>query len=99
METTYSHARQNLASLLDKVVDDCETVIIHRKGRPDVAMIDAAELSSIQETLYVLGSTANGLRLLTTIASIEDGTATPIPWDDVKDEIYAELKRAKSRSA
>lgn len=32
IETTYSQARENLASLMDRVTDDLEVVIITRRG-------------------------------------------------------------------
>ena len=44
IEKSYSEARANFASLLDRVSGDAETVIVHRRGHPDVAIIDAAEL-------------------------------------------------------
>lgn len=50
IETTYSNARKNLPSLLDQVTDDREVVVIKHRGHEDVAMISAAELSSIRET-------------------------------------------------
>ena len=49
METTYTKARENLAALMDKVVDDREAIIIHRRGQPDVALIAADELESLLE--------------------------------------------------
>src|SRR5207245_10716043 len=63
IETSYSEARANLASLMDRVTADAETVFIHRRGRPDVALIDAAELRSLQETVHLLASRANARRL------------------------------------
>ena len=49
IETTYTLARANLAKLLDEVTANRETVIIHRRGSEDVAMITASELESIHE--------------------------------------------------
>jgi antitoxin YefM len=70
--TTYSKARAELASLLDKVCDDREVVIIQRRGRDDVAMISAAELSSLRETAHLLRSPRNATRLF---AALEDVAA------------------------
>ncbi|HCA59801.1 MAG TPA: prevent-host-death protein, partial [Blastocatellia bacterium] len=44
IEVTYSEARNNLASILDQVTNDSEVVVIKRRGRSSVAMIDADEL-------------------------------------------------------
>ena len=40
-ETTYTELRENLASYLDRVVDDREVVVVKRRGARDVAIIAA----------------------------------------------------------
>jgi prevent-host-death family protein len=40
-ETTYSSLRENLATVLDQVADRQGTVIVRRRGAPDVALIPA----------------------------------------------------------
>ena len=64
IQTTYNYARANLAHLLDVVENDCEVVVIQRKGHGDVALIAANELESLRETSYLLRSPANAKRLL-----------------------------------
>ncbi len=73
IQTTYTRARAHLAELLDEVVDNRETVVIRRRGREDVAMIAAAELSSILETAYLLRSPRNAERLLRSLESARRG--------------------------
>ena len=73
-EITYSHARANLAHLLDEVTENREVVIIHRRHGEDAALIAASELTSLLETAYLLRSPANAERLLTA----PDGVATPL---------------------
>jgi antitoxin YefM len=63
-EISYSQARENLASILDEVTDNSTIAIIKRRGRKDVAMLPAEELSSLLETVYLLRSPANAKRLL-----------------------------------
>lgn len=87
IETSYTEARANLASLCDKVVDDCETVIIKRRGRPAVALIAADELASLRETVYLLSSPANGLRLLTAFKRAEERTVAPMTIAELKREV------------
>lgn len=67
-ETTYTALRENLASYLGRVTDDREVVIVKRRGAPDVAIIAADELASLEETAYLLRSPANAKRLLQTLA-------------------------------
>ena len=66
-ETTYTLARSNLAALLDQVVANRDTVIIHRRGSEDVAVIAASELSSLMETAHLLRSPRNAARLMTAL--------------------------------
>ena len=64
-ETSYTSLRANLSSVLDRVIDDQEVVIVKRKGGlRDVALIPAAELSSMMETLHLMSSPKNAARLL-----------------------------------
>jgi antitoxin YefM len=64
IKTTYSQARQNLASLLDQVTGDREIAIIKRRGSEDVALVSADELAGLLETAHLLRSPANAKRLL-----------------------------------
>jgi antitoxin YefM len=65
IETTYTHLRDNLATVLDQVVDNQEVVIVRRRGARDVALIPADELAGLIETAHLLRSPANAKRLLT----------------------------------
>ena len=64
IQTTYSNARANLASLLDQVSDNREIVVIKRRGSEDVALVAVSELSSLLETAHLLRSPKNAQRLL-----------------------------------
>jgi antitoxin YefM len=62
-ETSYTELRENLASYLDRVVNDREVVVVKRRGARDVAIIAADELAGLEETAYLLRSPANARRL------------------------------------
>ena len=64
IETTYSQARAALATLMSRVTDDREVVVVRRRDHPAVAMIAADELASLMETAHLLRSPANAERLL-----------------------------------
>lgn len=68
IETTYTSLRENLATFLDRVVDDCEVVVVKRRGERDVAIIAADELAGLEETAYLLRSPANARRLREALA-------------------------------
>jgi hypothetical protein len=42
VKTSYSHARENLATLWDEIEDSREAVVIARRGHEDMALIPAA---------------------------------------------------------
>lgn len=67
VETTYTRLRDQLASVLDRVVEDQEVVIVRRRGSRDVALIPADELAGLMETAYLLRSPKNARRLLTAL--------------------------------
>jgi antitoxin YefM len=70
-ETTYTHARANLAALCDEVTSTREPIVIHRRGSEDVALVAAAELRSLMETAHLLRSPKNAERLLTALVRAE----------------------------
>lgn len=72
-KTSYSHARENLATLWDEVEDSREAAVIQRRGHEDMALILADELSSLRETAYLLRSPENALRLLAALTRARRG--------------------------
>ena len=77
-ETSYTHLRENLSSILDRVVDDQEVVIVRRRGSRDVALIPADELAGIMETAHLLRSPRNAKRLLTALRRAEATLRWPL---------------------
>ena len=64
---TCSQAQADLAGLLDEVIRSREIVLIRRRGAADVAMLLAADLSGLLDTIYLLRSPENARRLLTAL--------------------------------
>ncbi len=73
IETTYTSLRENLATFLDRVVDDREVVVVKRRGERDVAIIAADELAGLEETAYLTRSPANAKRLRAALRRAERG--------------------------
>ena len=70
---TYSAARENLASTINRVCEDQAPIVITRNRDQAVVMLSLAEYESLQETAYLLRSPANAKRLLQSIESLEAG--------------------------
>jgi len=94
IEFTYTSAREQLASLLDRVTKDREVVIIHRRGSEDVAMISADELASLTETAYLLRSPQNAERVLSALAKALKSEGTPQSVEELRREVGLETKKA-----
>lgn len=62
-QTNYTSLRQNLASILDEVIEDRGYIIVSRSGKEDVAILAASELSNLMETVHLLKSPANARKL------------------------------------
>jgi len=94
IEFTYTSAREQLASLLDRVTKDREVVIIQRRGSEDVAMISADELASLTETAYLLRSPQNAERVLSALAKALKSEGTPLSVEELRREVGLETKKA-----
>lgn len=74
---TYSSARANLASTMDRVCSDHEPLIITRNGEKAVVMLSLEDYKALEETAYLLRSPANARRLLSSMAQLNAGKGTP----------------------
>ena len=86
-ETTYTALRKNLARVLDRVVDDQETVIVRRKGSRDVALVPASELAGLTETAHLLRSPNNAKRLLGAIGRAKRGQLRKMTIEQLRREV------------
>jgi len=73
---TYSEARSNLASTMDRVCNDHAPIIITRKNSQSVVMMSLDDYQALQETAYLLRSPKNAKRLLESIAELKSGGGT-----------------------
>ena len=80
---TYSDARKNLASMMEKVCDSHDPMIITRRKAQSVVMMSLEDYNSITETAYLMRSPANAHRLRESIEAAEAGK--PQAHDLLKD--------------
>jgi antitoxin YefM len=84
VQTTYTDARAHLAELLDRAGQDLETVIISRRGAPDVALVSAEELRGLQEVAHLFRSPANARRLLEAMERSDQGGGLAMTLDELR---------------
>jgi antitoxin YefM len=70
---SYTAARENLASTMDRVCADHTPVIITRNRDQSVVMLSLEDYESLEETAYLMRSPANARRLLEAIHALESG--------------------------
>ena len=87
IETTYTNLRNNLASILDKVVSDREVVVIRRRGAADVALVPADELAGLTETAHLLRSPKNARRLRSALRRANRLIGRPETVDKLRREL------------
>jgi antitoxin YefM len=80
---SYSEARENLASLINTVESTRDTIVITRRGHSNVVLINAEELSGLEETAHLLRSPANARRLLAAIRRSQAGKGEEMTLDEL----------------
>jgi antitoxin YefM len=70
---SYTYARENLKSVIDKVIADHNPVAITRQRGGGAVLVSEQDWASIQETMYLLSSPANAKRLVEAVRGFEAG--------------------------
>ena len=70
---SYTAARENLASTMDKVCEDHAPVIITRNRDQAVVMMSLEDFESMEETAYLLRSPKNARRIMSAISQLDAG--------------------------
>ena len=68
---SYTYARNTFSSLMDKVCDNHDPVIITRQKQQSVVMMSLADFNALEETAYLLKSPKNTERLHRAINDIK----------------------------
>jgi antitoxin YefM len=70
---TYTTARANLATTMNRVCQDHEALIITRNGQQSVVMMSLDDYKALEETAYLLRSPENAKRLLSAVDALSKG--------------------------
>lgn len=73
---TYSNARANLASTMNRVCENHEPLIITRNSEQSVVMLSLEDFQSLEESAYLLRNPANARRLLAAIEQLSTHQGT-----------------------
>lgn len=72
---TYTDARNNLKSVLDRVIDDADVAVITRKEGQHAVVMGQDYYNSVMETLHLMSSPSNAVHLAKSIAELRASKA------------------------
>jgi antitoxin YefM len=72
---SFSEARSNLKTVLDRVVADADYTILTRRDADDVVVMSLESFNSLMETVHLLKSPANAAHLERSISQFKQGKA------------------------
>jgi antitoxin YefM len=90
IQTTYTNARANLAKLFDEITLNQDIAIVNRRGKEDIAIIAASELSALVETAHLLRSPKNAQRLMAALQRATNDERIPQSIQDLRKEVGLE---------
>jgi antitoxin YefM len=79
----------NRQSLMDRVVEDREVVMVRRRQGGDVALVAADELEGLLETAHLLRSPRNAARLLSALERAQSDTLPVFRLEDLEGQLEA----------
>lgn len=78
----YSNARKNFRSLIDKVNDDSEVVIVTTKDNKNAVLLAEDDYNSMIESLYLITNPANARHLEESIRQLDGKTTHEVVIDE-----------------
>lgn len=73
---SYTHARQNLKAVLDKVVDNSEPIVIFRPNGKHVVMLSKIDYDALDTTEYLMSDPRNAVALRESMQRLRSGDRT-----------------------
>jgi antitoxin YefM len=72
---SFTQARSQFKSVIDRVVADCDATLIHRRDGENAVLLSETAYNSMMETLYLLSNPANAKRLMQAVEQDRQGKA------------------------
>lgn len=73
LAVNYTNLRDNMKTYIDKVTDDCETMIVTRKDNKNVVILSEDAYNNLMENAYVMGNKSNYDWLMDSKAQLDNG--------------------------
>ena len=72
---SFSDVRNSFKAVIDRVVNDNDATLIHRRDGENAVLVSEAAYNSMMETMHLLSSPANARALLKAVAQDKKGQA------------------------
>jgi antitoxin YefM len=79
----YTDLRKNLKGYIDSVINDSDTIIVHRGRDTGIVLMSLDEYNSLRETEYLLSSPVMVERLKEAQKEMNEGTGKVIAIEDL----------------
>lgn len=86
-----NEAYNDFFKLLETIEESRQVYIVNRDNAENVALIAESDLTSLLETVYLLRSPKNAIRLIEAIKESKTGKIKPQSIEDLKQELGIEL--------
>lgn len=73
---SFTQARSEFKAVIDRVVDDCDVTLIHRRDGENAVLLSESTYNSMLETMYLLQSPANARSLMEAVEQDRQGQAS-----------------------
>jgi antitoxin YefM len=86
-DVSYSEARQHLADLWDRALEERQAIRLTRRGSGAVVLLAADEYEGLLETAHLLRSPDNAARLLSALQRARKDEVEPQTLDELRTEL------------
>ncbi|CAG22827.1 type II toxin-antitoxin system Phd/YefM family antitoxin [Photobacterium profundum] len=81
---TYSEARQNLKSVMDKVESNCEEALIHRRDGENMVLMSESQYNGWVETMRIYSNPAQRKHIEESIEQFKSGDVSVFSLEELE---------------
>lgn len=83
LATNYTSLRENMKEYMDKITDECETMVITRKNNNNIIMLSEASYNNLLENVYIMSDKPTYDWIMESKAQLEAGNVHVINEDSI----------------
>lgn len=83
LATNYTSLRENMKEYMDKITDECETMVITRKNNNNIIMLSESSYNNLLENVYIMSDKPTYDWIMESKAQLETGNVHVINEDSI----------------